>query len=326
MSEKDSTENRQEKGGLFRTYYRTWRWRKDYEKVFGKLDGQFEQRVRQALDYLDRGEVISRRRALTRVREEEKKSSASGPASLSERTISKWRVAYRKVFGKIDGQFEDRLEQARLLLDQGQAISRYQALLRVREMEDISLDQASSQLEASSPVHQEEKDKEILTSPKLVVPNRRTRERWRSDYRKLFGQIDGRFNQRVQLAQAVLDRGQAASRYDALLVVYQLDEDILSQLPSANKPVQVPGTEAERINQLEADLNRLKQEVRALQVWQEWTNAELASLHDTDAALQELIREIPIDRAENRQHLLLLEIKDELKELKKAVEAAFRRS
>lgn len=549
MSENDGAENRQGQGNLPRMYYRTWYWRKDYQAIFGNPDRQFEHRVRRALDYLEQRKAVTKHSALTLVRKEEENSAPLRPAPLSEAALSNWHVDYRTVFGNLDGQFDKRLDQARRLLKQGQALSRYEALLRVREAEESSsshLDQAGSQLEApSSPAPQEElaayiheltglnptfqryyykkttsqirfvlppgfrspnatwvtqqwltitkvrelsililtakglkvldtafttalirwcrvrewmrirkmpdapmvlidkdqaqtvlqgfektlpldgdkvrvevtldalgyktpaspppADKGQESPPALSEPtmfSKKAWKRWRLDYRTLFGQVDERFDQRVQQARTMLDQGQAASRFEALATVRQMEEgaamkplsmpdadssrpgqktfstmgyrkwraaylgifggidehfnrrleqarlllrqgqagngfQALSQVrwmeegttnprPSQDEGVQVPGTEANRIDQLEAKVTKLEQDIRALYIWKHWSTTRLTHLADMYSTMRKTIRE-PSINSTDQTHLLLVEIRDTLRRLEQAVEAAFRR-
>jgi hypothetical protein len=417
MPENDGAENKQGQRNLPKMYYQTWRWRTDYQKIFGKLDRQFEQRVQRALDYLEQRKAVTRHKALTLVRNEEENSTPSGPAPLSEVALSNWHVDYRTVFGNLDGQFDKRLEQARLLLSRGQALSRYEALLRVREAEESSsspLDQAGSRLNASPPIRREEEGKQIPVSPppadqsqdslpalaKLTMPNERALRRWRSAYRKLFGQVDERFDQRMQQARAVMDQGRMISKFEALSAVRQMEEGaatkplsmpdadssrpsqkalsamgyrqwrkfyievfgsidmrfnrrleqarlLLDQgqasgalqalwqirwiekgatsRPSQDEAVQVPGTEADRINRLEAEVTRLEQDIRALYIWKHWAAARLTNLADMYGSVRKPIRNEPPVSGTDQTCLLLVEIRDTLRRLERAVEAAVQR-
>lgn len=148
------------------------RWREAYREVFGEVDDLFEGRVRQAMTLMEQGQARSRAKALEAVRswtsseglgeeademvlppepdgEQEPggKIAPSGPDALpssedeppsENRTRTKWREAYRTVFGEEpNGQLaEARMRAALNFYDPERSVGRRQALEAVRASEE----------------------------------------------------------------------------------------------------------------------------------------------------------------------------------------------
>ncbi|WP_268766463.1 hypothetical protein [Meiothermus ruber] len=178
---------------------------------------------------------------------------------LSGKTRTRWKEAYREVFGEVDGLFEARVRRAMGLMERGEARSRVEALEAVRpwspdhELDPLVGGPDGRPVEAGRILPPEPEDKqeqggksappgsdEPETSsvfPSSVENQNRARTRWREAYRTVFGEEpDGQLAEaRMRAALNFYDPERSVGRRQALEAVRASEEEAASRTREAER-------------------------------------------------------------------------------------------
>lgn len=195
---------------------------------------------------------------------------------LTSKTRTRWKEAYRKVFGEVDGLFEARVRRAMGLMERGEARSRVEALEAGRilppgqkEEEEPGgktaptplggersvsspVDQTDDPLSGrSASVHQTDDSLAGRTdtpafSSSVESQVAKARTKWREAYRTVFGEEpDGQLAEaRIRAAMNFYDPGRSVGRRQALEAVRASEEEAASRTREAGRVFE-PGPDEE---------------------------------------------------------------------------------
>ncbi|MCL6569969.1 MAG: hypothetical protein K6T35_14140, partial [Meiothermus silvanus] len=181
---------------------------------------------------------------------------------LSGKTRTRWKEAYRKVFGEVDGLFEARVRRAMGLMERGEARSRVEALAASRsehleavrpwnpdhEFDPLVLGPGGRPVEAGRilpPSPDEEGEpggktapmSEGEAQPDRPVSSNRNRAKWHEAYRTVFGEEpDGPLAEaRIRAAMNFYDPGRSVGRRQALEAVRASEEEAAGRTREAGR-------------------------------------------------------------------------------------------
>lgn len=171
-------------------------------------------------------------------------SKDRGDTPLSGKTRTRWKEAYREVFGEVDDLFEARVRRAMGLMERGEARSRVEALEAVRpwspdhELDPLVGGPDGRPVEAGRilpPSPDEEGEpggktapmSEGEAQPDRPVSSNRNRAKWHEAYRTVFGEEpDGPLAEaRIRAAMNFYDPGRSVGRRKALEAVRASEEE-----------------------------------------------------------------------------------------------------